>query len=314
MIRMKNTSRREFLQTSSVLLAAAMIGSSFDTKKDTLNLSFSTLGCPDWTFQQIIDFAVLHGYSGLEIRGIQREMDLTRCNEFNSPENIKATVKKMKKNRLKFIDLGSSATLHFPEGEERKKNLTEAKRYIDLAQAIGCPFVRVFPNNFIKEQTKEQTIGYIVNGLLELGEYAKGSEVTVLLESHGDLVKIDDLEHVMQSAEHEHTGMIWDICNMWSSTGEAPSQAYARLKKYIRHTHIKDAIKADDKIQYQLLGKGKVPIFQGIDALASDGYKGYYSFEWEKLWHPEIDAPEVAIAAYPTTMNEHFQRIKNEKF
>ena len=22
-----------------------------------------------------------------------------------------------------------------------------------------------------------------------------------------------------------------------------------------------------------------------------DGYKGYYSFEWEKLWHPEIAEP-----------------------
>jgi len=28
------------------------------------------------------------------------------------------------------------------------------------------------------------------------------------------------------------------------------------------------------------------------------GYKGFYSFEWEKRWHPEIEEPEVAFAQY----------------
>jgi hypothetical protein len=29
--------------------------------------------------------------------------------------------------------------------------------------------------------------------------------------------------------------------------------------------------------------------------LAGGGYRGYYCFEWEKAWHPEIDDPEVAF-------------------
>jgi predicted xylose isomerase-like sugar epimerase len=45
-----------------------------------------------------------------------------------------------------------------------------------------------------------------------------------------------------------------------------------------------------------------MPISQAIKLLAKDGYKGYYSFEWEKLWHPEIDAPEIALADYPKAM------------
>jgi hypothetical protein len=32
--------------------------------------------------------------------------------------------------------------------------------------------------------------------------------------------------------------------------------------------------------------------------LVKGGYRGYFSFEWEKVWHPEIADPEVAIADY----------------
>jgi len=94
---------------------------------------------------------------------------------------------------------------------------------------------------------------------------------------------------------------------MWIKTKESPSQAYEKLKKYIRHTHIKDAKLVGDKINYALLGQGEVPIFEAIDVLAKGGYNGYYSFEWEKLWHPEIEAPELAIANYAEVMNKHFQ-------
>jgi len=304
---MKYSNRREFLQSAALLLATGMAASAFDVKKRKPSLSFSTLGCPDWTFAQIVDFAVQQGYTGIEVRGILRQLDLTQCNEFSSPANIAATMKIMKEKGLKFVDLGSSATLHFSDPVERKKNLDDGRRFIDLADAVNCPFVRVFPNIFPKEKTKEETIDLMVKGLLELGEYAKPTAVKVLIESHGELVKTDDLERVMQAAAHPNVGMIWDVTNMWTATKESPVQAYERLKDYIHHTHIKDAKLVDGKIQYAFLGKGEVPIFQAIDALSKGGYKGYYSFEWEKLWHPEIEAPELAIADYANTMRAYFK-------
>ena len=35
-----------------------------------------------------------------------------------------------------------------------------------------------------------------------------------------------------------------------------------------------------------------------MQILAKAGYKGDYSFEWEKRWHPEIPEPEVAFPHY----------------
>ncbi|MEO6730872.1 MAG: sugar phosphate isomerase/epimerase family protein [Ferruginibacter sp.] len=304
---MNNQTRRNFLQTTSVLLATAFAGSAFNIKKKQLLLSFSTLGCPDWTFSQIVNFAVQHGYKGIELRGIQRQLDLTKCNEFNNAQSRAATLKTMEEKGLSFVDLGSSANLHFADTATRQKNLDEGKRFIDLAQQIKCPYVRVFPNNFPKEQDKKATIDLITKGLVQLGEYAKGSDVMVLMETHGDVVKIEDLEKIMQAANHPQVGLIWDISNMWTVTKEPVAEAWNKLKKHIRHTHIKDAKMADGKLQYTFLGQGEVPIFEAIKLLAKEGYNGYYSFEWEKLWHPEIAEPALAFADYARVMKRQLK-------
>jgi sugar phosphate isomerase/epimerase len=300
-------SRREFLQTSALLLATELIASSFNINTKQFLLSFSTLGCPDWSFQQIIDFATAHGYKGIEIRGIQRELDLVKCNEFSNQQNKLATLSRMKEKGLQFVNLGASTNLHITDAAERQKNLDEAKRFIDLAQQINCPYIRVFPNNFSKDQDRNATMDIIIKTLLELGNYASGSNVSVLMETHGDLVKSEDVEKIMLSAEHAHTGLVWDITNMWAITKEPPVAVYEKLKKYIKHAHIKDAKITDGKIVYTLMGQGEVPIFEAIDALLKGGYKGYYSFEWEKLWHPEILEPEIALADYPKAMKKHFK-------
>ena len=305
---MNHSTRRDFLKSATGLATIVLAGTSFKYTKNKPLLSFSTLGCPDWTFRDIVNFAAKNNYDGIELRGIQRQLNLTKCTEFSNPQNINDTLRLMEQKGLHFADLGSSAALHLSDIVERQKNLDEAKRFIDLAQLLHCPYIRVFPNNLPKGQDRNATIDFIIQGLLELGNYAKGSEVTVLMESHGDLIQTADLEKIMHSAEHTQVGLVWDIVNMWSVTKEPPIQVYAKLKKYIRHTHIKDAKMIDGKDQYTLIGRGETPIFEAIDLLYKGGYKGYYSFEWEKLWHPEIPEPEIALADFVKTMKEHFNK------
>jgi sugar phosphate isomerase/epimerase len=306
---MKKYSRSVFLQNTGGLLALAMAGSAFDLKQHKPLLSFSTLGCPDWSFEKIVNFASANSYDGLEIRTIQRQLDLPACSEFSSPEKIATTRSFVKDKGLKIVNIGASSSLHHSDITERKKNIDEAKRFIDLAEQLKCPYIRVFPNDFPADQQRNATIDLIVKGLLELGDYAKGSDVSVLMESHGQVVKSDDLETILRAAEHTNVGLVWDIVNMWTVTKEPPGEVYQKLKKYIRHIHIKDVKMVKGKEQYTLLGKGEAPVFEGIDALNKGGYKGYYSFEWEKLWHPEIAEPETALADYPKKMLGHFNKM-----
>jgi sugar phosphate isomerase/epimerase len=304
---MNNKTRRDFLKASTGLLGMAIAGPSSFFSLPTQLLSFSTLGCPGWTFPTILNCAVQNDYNGIEIRGILGQLDLTKCPEFSSAERIASTRKMVEEQGLRIVDLGTSAEMHHSDPAKRLSNLNEAKRFIDLAEQLNCPYIRVFPNNLPKDEKREATIDLIIKGLMELGEYAKGTKVSVLMESHGDAVDTLELKKIMDSANHQNVGMVWDVFNMWSVTKEPPTKVYQQLKKYILHTHIKDAKIINGKEHYTLLGKGESPIFEAIDVLYNDGYKGYYSFEWEKLWHPEIEEPEIALPDYPKVMRKHFK-------
>ncbi len=298
-------SRRQFLAAATGASGLVML-TSFEVKKNKHPLSFSTLGCPDWTLDQILNFASANGYDGIEFRGLQRQMDLSKCPEF-SKENLASTLQQFKKKKLKIVNLGSSATMHFANPADRKKNMDEGKSFIDLASQLNCPYIRVFPNNLPKDEDKEKTLDRIAEGLVELGNYANDKPVMVLMETHGDVVWTADIEKVMAKANHPKVGLVWDFVNMWSITKEDPQLMYDRLHKYFYHTHIKDFKMVDGKIHYVLLGQGETPIFKAVDLLVKNKYPGYLSFEWEKLWHPEIDAPEIAIADYPKAIKKNIK-------
>lgn len=303
---MKGINRKTFLRQSAAVAAAGWLMPGLFWKPGSPPLAFSTLGCPGWDMKKITAFAVAHGFSGLELRGLLQDVNLTLRPEFTTERP--ATMKMMREHQLHFADLGSSATMHFDEGPEREKNLAEGKAYIDLAQQLECPNVRVFPNLLPKERSREQTFKLIADGLRQLGDYARSRGVRVLMETHGDLVWTADLVTVMEQAAHPQVGVVWDPCNMWTATKEPVDKMYQSLKTYIHHTHIKDAKLVDGKPQYTRMGQGEVPIWEAIDALRRGGYQGYYSFEWEKRWHPELEEPESVFADYASVMKKHFER------
>jgi sugar phosphate isomerase/epimerase len=304
---MTSIPRRKFLQYSSGLFALGLTDVEMFAKKKTPLLSFSTLGCPDWSLEQILAFAREHKFAGIEIRGIQRELDLTKSKHFNTPTAISETRTLLKDKNIRIVGLGSSAAMHHSAAADREKSFDEARRFIDLASKVDCPYVRVLPDKLPKEGDKTGTLKLITEGLLAMADHCKGSGVSVLMETHGDVVRVDDIETVMKGVgSHPNAGLVWDISNMWTITKETPAEVYPRLKKWIRHTHLKDLKEVEGKDQYTLLSMGEVPVFEAVDLLTKGGYKGFYSFEWEKLWHPEIEEPDVAIAQYSSKMREHF--------
>ena len=50
---------------------------------------------------------------------------------------------------------------------------------------------------------------------------------------------------------------------------------------------------------YVLFGGGEFPILDCLDLLHNGGYEGWYSYEWEKMWHPELEPPELAFPMFP---------------
>jgi sugar phosphate isomerase/epimerase len=295
--------RRTFIaKATTMALSTALTRNLADKPK----LSFSTLGCPKWSWVEVITCASQHGYQGIELRGLQGQLDLPLSPAFANMASRKATLAQAQDKGLAIVGLGSSAKMHLAERVARQQQLDDAKRFIDLAHDLDCPNVRVFPDDLPKEQDTRKTLDLIAQGLLELGRFASGTGVNVLLESHGKVVSSDLVLDIMQAAKHPNVGLIWDVVNMWVATGEKPSQVCRALFPYIRHVHLKDLKLVNGKEQYVMLGQGEAPLSEAIKALRAAGYQGYFSYEWEKLWHPDLEEPEVALPAYPKAIQQYF--------
>ena len=265
-------------------------------------IGFSTLGCPRWPWPKVLEQAAALGYKAIEIRGIEGEMDLSKRPEF-SAVRIAETRRQLADRQIVVSDLGASAHLHERNPALREKQLDEARRFIDLAHDIGARWVRVFPNGYLKGEPHDATLRRIGETLAELGGFAKGSGVGVLMESHGELTDSASLVSVMRVAEAAPgTGLVWDTHHTVVTGGEAPADTWKAIGTWVHHTHLKDSVAQGNDRQYVLLGQGTVGVHEIVRTLAAGGYDGIYSFEWEKVWHPDIAEPEVAIPEYAETM------------
>jgi sugar phosphate isomerase/epimerase len=295
---MSSLTRRRFLQSvgaSAAVLRTVGLGAAAQ-----MPIAFSTLGCPKWPWKTILENARANGFAAIELRGIEGEMNLPKRPEF-APGAVASTIKDLSALDLKVSDLGSSAMLHSPDQAKRNEQIEEARRFIDLAHTLSVPYVRVFPNNYVEGESKATTIARIAEALRGLATYAKGSGVTIIVESHGDFTDSASLLDLMKQSG-DGVALLWDTHHTCVEGKEKPADTYAVLGSYVRHTHIKDSVPAGTERHYVLTGKGNVPIAEIVRALVAGGYKGYYCFEWEKAWHPDIDEPEIAIPQYAKAM------------
>lgn len=308
--------RREFLKASSAAIAAATFAPLLLANTEPrIPIAFSTLGCPGWDWKKILAFADQHGFTGVELRGLQGNMDLP-SNPLFAPDRIEQTKSDIKAAKLKIACVSSSANLYWENADKRGDDLQAARRFIDLASTLGSPYVRVFggkaeddkapaPNDEIKARVAE--------GLHELGEYAGPRNVTVLIESHDHFTSSATLKDVLHAAKSGHVGLLWDAHHTFATSNEDPEYTVSQLGQWIRHTHLKDSVGTGEDRKYVLTGRGTVPIARQIKALQSINYKGFYCFEWEKVWHPDLEDPEIAIADYARVVGQCLGNLKSCK-
>jgi sugar phosphate isomerase/epimerase len=296
--------RREFLAGAA---AAGFSSALHLPAPQRLPLAFSTLGCPAWELTKILDFGGEHGFAAIELRGLMGTMDLPARPEF-SADQLEATKKSFAAHGLKIACVSSSAALHESDAAKRTKEFGDAKRFIDLAAALGAPYVRVFGNEI--HGSRENAVARVAAGLKELGSYAGERGVAVLLESHGDFTDSPTLKEILLRADSPHAGLLWDAHHTFASGHEQPETTVRELGRWIRHTHLKDSEMRNGERHYVLTGRGDVPVERQIDSLARIGYTGYFCFEWERVWHPELADPEIAIADYARVAGGYLRKTK----
>jgi len=295
--------RRAFLATVGASVAApAFLRGAARAKR--YPIAFSTLGCPAWSWKEVLDQAERLGYAAIELRGVAGEMDLPKVAELSGTRRA-GTMKELAGRGLVISDLGSSAHMHQKDAAAREKQFDEGRRFIDLAQAMGVRYVRMFPDKVPEGEARDDVVKRVVEGFQKMAAHAKPAGVVVLVESHGDFTASPDLERILRGVDSDAFALLWDAHHTFVAGKEQPPETYAALGRWIRHTHLKDSVPAGADRRYVLTGTGQVPVQEQVKVLAGAGYPGYYCFEWEKKWHPEIEEPEVAFPHYARVLGEY---------
>jgi glucosamine-6-phosphate deaminase len=264
-----------------------------------MKISFSTLGCPSWSLDQILDAAGRLGYDGVELRFVAGDDALWARPEL-SGSGLRETLARLRDGALNISCVDTRSFFHDPPGPSRDRALDEAVRSLELAARLFAPGVRVFGDRVQDGQDKASTAALVSEALQRLGEAAEPLGVEVWLESHGDFARTRDTLGILDRVRSSAVGVVWDPANAFE-LGETPAEGHGVLGARIRHVHVKDLVRATATAagttpwSPALPGRGVFAPERVLSLLQAAGYDRWISFEWEKRWHPSIEEPEVAL-------------------
>ncbi|HAA75964.1 TPA: sugar phosphate isomerase/epimerase [Candidatus Latescibacteria bacterium] len=260
-----------------------------------MKMAFTTLGCPAWDLDTVIEKGSAFGYDGVDFRGIQGEIDVTTLAEFTT--SIVETKRKLGDAGLSVC--GISSSLKICDDTLARANLEEAKRTIPVAAELDVPNIRVFGVGNADEKSKEE--------LADIGQGMMGQILALdgadqfkwVFETHDHWIKSTDCKLLLDRVTVPIFGALWDVGHTSRVGEEDPADTLTALGDRVYYTHVKDAVYDPDQEnamkdgwKYVPPGKGQLPLEKALNLLKERGYEGYVMFEHEKRWHPTLPEPE----------------------
>jgi len=267
-----------------------------------MKISCTTLACPGWSLERILDLFQSAGYDAIDFRGLGEQMEIWRLPAFGT--DIEKTADRIARAALAVSALSSGARMFVPDPDQVQAQVEEVAHYGRLCRALNAPVIRVF-GGAVGDTPMSKAIPAAAETLARLAE-AAGEHTTVAVETHDDWVCSGPLAEVLARVDAANVGVLWDLHHPWRLAGEPAEETFANIGRYTVAVHVKDSRPAGrGRHEYCLPGAGDVPLAPMARLLTQGGYDGYLTLEWEKRWHPEIADAAVALPAYARYMRDH---------
>jgi sugar phosphate isomerase/epimerase len=261
-----------------------------------MKLAYSSLACPGWTVEEAADAVARYGFDGIEWRLADGEPITSQT----SPEVLRRVVEATRARGLRVPALDSSCQLAQVDDTGRSKSVREGEFMVDLALTLGAPAVRVFGGPLPDGVSIGKALASAAEVLRRIARHAAAHNIQVLVETHDPAWSRSATAVALTTAAGvPSVGILYDVlhpCRM----GETVGQTVSTLGRLVKLVHVKDGHRPPDgSEEWPLcaLGEGDVPLDSILALLQAQGYDGWYTFEWEKRWHPELAEPEVALPA-----------------
>ncbi len=274
-----------------------------------MKLSFSTLACPDYSWEEIYSLAKDFGFHGIEMRGLGGDLFSLSASPFRA-ENLADTRATLKRLKLEICCLSSGCALRYTERHD--EYVAELKEYIALAKELGTPYIRVLGDE-TAEPGEDFDDENVIAPMKVLAPIAEEAGVTLLIETNGIYSDTARLADVLARIASDSVAALWDWNHPYRYNGESPETTIKNLGSFIKHCHIKDSVlDADGRVEYRLVGEGDLPPMEEyMKALRSLNYDGYISLEWLKQYAPNLTEAGIVFPHYVHFMSQYMDNNRN---
>ena len=262
-----------------------------------MNLSFSTRGWGDLSWDQMLQEAVDMRFGGVEVYNIFKFPELTDRGGPFHPHKVAATVRQLRDLKLKIPCFDTSVDLSSdPEAVSILTGVLEHAKNAQVPYVVACALTE-----------NEELVGETLEKLLPVAENAG---VTLLLKTSGIYADTARLRSMLESFASDWLGALWDMHHPYRDFGESADATIKNLGTYVKHVHLRDSDEAGD---YQLIGEGNMPIPDMIRALGSINYDGFISLEWKPEWMEDLQDREIIFPYYVNYMSRfHSTRTRKK--
>jgi sugar phosphate isomerase/epimerase len=253
--------------------------------------SISTLGCPEYSLEQVLDLAQRHRLDAVEVRALANTIDVPAVltAAYGTPAKL---AERMKSAPAPIVSLDTSLKLADNDAAARADFL----KFVPWAEACGVPWLRVFDGGKNADAKTHQTMADTV-AWWRAERLQHGWKADIMIETHDALFTAASIQQFLRLAPG--TAILWDSQHTWRNGGEQPLDTWRAIKAHIVHIHVKDSLSkpsAKHPFSYVLPGEGEFAMAPLRAALAAE-FTGCVSLEWEKMWHPYLAPLDDALTA-----------------
>lgn len=175
----------------------------------------------------------------------------------------------------------------YPEGPQRKEQIDLVKRWIEHAEVLGAPVIRIFSGRARGDQSEAEATKLAIAAMEECCEYAGQHGVFLALENHGGLTtRIEDLIKLVQAVRSPWMGINLDTGNFHACrTAEEAYADIARMAPYALNVQVKVTIALENR------QKAATDFRRLAGILRDSGYRGYIVLEYEEAEDPRTACP-----------------------
>jgi len=171
-----------------------------------------------------------------------------------------------------------------PAGEKREQQIAHVKSWVDHAETMGAPVIRIFAGHVQKEQSPEEAHKLIVAAIEECCDYAGQHGVKLALENHGGpTATAEGLLKIVQDVKSPHFGVNLDTGNFH---GDRIYEELAEAAPHAINVQVKVVVSGPDR-------KKRPADFGRIAKILRDAeYQGYVVLEYEEAGDPREECPK----------------------